>query len=204
LTEINSLDPETRCLVLVAKFLQKWASMEAAIHTAMQIALELDAFQAAIVTRNTQLRSKLNILRTLISGAPFEKDKITRFKKTLDDIAKASGDRNMLAHDAFTPSSDGKAVSFSVTKAKGGPLSFPETLWDVSRFEAEYAKIERLQASVAEIIEAINRKQVIDRMREATRTNPAVLYDYGFVQGMSPLLQSLNSETEVAAPKKDD
>jgi hypothetical protein len=206
LTDINSLDAETRCLVLVGKFLQKWAWMEGALHTAMQIALGLDTFQTAIVTSNTQLRRKINILGTLISGAPFEREKIDRFKKTLNDIDQAAGNRNMMAHDAFAPSSDGRAVSFSVTKARGGPLLFPETLWDVSRFEKEYAAIERLQAGVEEIIEAIKQKDVIDRMRETARVHPAALYYFtGFVQGTPrALLDSLSSDTGTAAPKTDD
>lgn len=204
MTDIYSLDAETRCLVLVGEFLRKWASMEGALRTAMQIALGLDPFQTAIGTSNTQLRSKINILGTLISMGPFENEKIDRFKKTLNDIGQAAGNRNMMAHDAFAPSSDGSAVSFAVTKAKGGPLSFPETLWDVSRFKTEYAEIERLQAGVEEIIEAINQKDVIDRMRETARVHPAAIYYFtSFVQGTPPaLLDSLSSAT--AAPKTDD
>ena len=204
MTDIYSLDAETRCLVLVGEFLRKWASMEGALRTAMQIALGLDPFQTAIVTSNTQLRSKINILGPPISMGPFENEKIDRFKKTLNDIGQAAGNRNMMAHDAFAPSSDGSAVSFAVTKAKGGPLSFPETLWDVSRFKTEYAEIERLQAGVEEIIEAINQKDVIDRMRETARVHPAAIYYFtSFVQGTPPaLLDSLSSAT--AAPKTDD
>jgi hypothetical protein len=178
MTDIHSLDAETRCLVLVGEFLRKWASMEAAMRTAMQTALGLDTFQSAIVGSNTQLRDKIHILRTLVAMLPFERETIKRFDKTLVSISDASWNRNMMAHNAFAPSPDGRGVSFSVTKAKGGPLSFPETIWDISRFETEYAEIGRLEDGVAAITDAINRKQVIDTMRETARANPAALYYY--------------------------
>jgi hypothetical protein len=205
MTDVYSLDAETRCLVLVGEFLRKWASMEAAMHTAMQTALGLDTFQSAIVGGNTQLRDKIHILRTLVAMLPFEKETIEGFDKILVSISNASRNRNMMAHNVFAPSPDGRGVSFSVTKAKGGPLSFPETIWDVPRFETEYVKIERLEVGVATITEAFNRKQAIDRMRETARANPAALYDYSFVQGTPRvMLDSLRSDTGTAAPKTDD
>jgi hypothetical protein len=121
-----------------------------------------------------------------------------------------------VAHNAFDPSPDGRGVSFSVTKAKRGPLSFPEEIWDISRFETEYTAIERLEAGVVEITDAFNQKQVIDKMRETARAHPASLYYYsgggafwpgerGFVQGTPrPMLDSLGSDTDAPAPKIDD
>jgi hypothetical protein len=216
MTDIHSLDADTLCAMLVGKFLQKWASMEEAMHTAMQTALGLDTFQSAIVSSNTQLRDKIHILQTLVSMLPFEEEIRAQFDKTLKAIGKASGNRNMMAHVAFAPSPDGRGVSFSVTKAKRGPPSFPETIWDIGRFETEYAAIEGLEAGVVAITEAFNQKQVIEKMRETARAHPAALYYYssgggvwlgerGFVQGTPrPMLDSLGSDTDVPASKIDD
>jgi hypothetical protein len=82
MTDIYSLDVDTRCSVLVGKFLQKWASMEEAMRTAMQTALGLDTFQSAIVSSNTQLRDKIHILQTLVSMLPFEEEIRAQFDKT--------------------------------------------------------------------------------------------------------------------------
>jgi hypothetical protein len=191
--------------------------MEAAMRAAMQTTLGLDTFQSAIVGSNTQLRDKIHILRTLVAMLPFERETIERFDKTLVSIINASPNRNMMAHNAFAPSPDGRGVSFSVTKAKGGPLSFPETIWDITRFETEYAEIERLEAGVAAITDAINQKHVIDTMRETARANPAALYYYsgggllwpgaqGQVQNPPfALVQGdLGSDASIATPKTDD
>jgi hypothetical protein len=179
----------------------------------MQVALELNDFQTAIITSNTQLRQKAYILRTLVSLLPFDKKTKDQFNGVLTGIENAYGKRNMIAHDAFTPSSNGEGVSFSVTRARG-KLSFPETVWDIPKFEQEYAEIETFRSGVAQIIDAINHKQIIDSMRETGRAHPAALYYYtggGFfwpgVQDVVqnppfPLLHS--SDTDIAAPKTDD
>ena len=70
MTNVNSLDVETRCWGLVGKFLQNWLAMEQVMRLAMEKVLELDQFQAAIIASNTPLRAKINILRTLVSQAP--------------------------------------------------------------------------------------------------------------------------------------
>ena len=138
------------------------------------ISLELDSFQTAIVTSNTQLRDKIHILRTLVSLLPFEKEKIERFDETLAEISNVSFKRNMMAHNGFSPSSDGNGVSFSVTKAKG-TLFFPPTIWDIARFKTEYAEIDHLKAGVSELAEAINHKQITEKMGEAARALPVYL-----------------------------
>jgi hypothetical protein len=70
MTDIYSLDAETRCLVLVGEFLRKWASMEAAMRTAMQTALGLDPFQSAIVgcPASAPMRQKRRVEEGRISG----------------------------------------------------------------------------------------------------------------------------------------
>jgi hypothetical protein len=178
MTNINSLDVETRCWVLVGKFLQNWLAMEQVMRLAMEKVLELDQFQAAIIASNTPLRAKINILRTLVSRLPqppFDEDKIKQFNNTLGKIEKASWKRNMMAHNAFAPSPDGKGVSFSVTKGKG-ELTFPDTVCGVAEFAKEYAEIERLKAGLAEIVQAIGEKQVLNKMRDAVRAHPTLLY----------------------------
>jgi hypothetical protein len=175
MTDINTLNAETRCLVLVGKFLQNWAAMEEVMRLAMEKLLQLDEFQAAIIASNIQLWDKINILRTLVSRLPFDEDKIKQFNDVLVKIGKASRNRNMMAHNAFAPSPDGKGVSFSVIKAKG-KLEFPDTVWEVAKFDEEYAKVERLKAGLDKIVQAIGEKQVLHKMRDAIRAHPTLLY----------------------------
>jgi hypothetical protein len=210
MTDINSLDAETRCLALVGKFLQKWAAMEGAMHLAMQRALELDAFQAAILASNIRLWDKINILRTLVSRLPFDADKIKRFDHVLVAIGEASHKRNMIAHNAFAPSPEGEGVSFSVTKAKG-KLAFADIVWGVAEFEKEYAEIERFTAGVAEIVHAIDEKEVLNKMRDAIRAHPWSLYSTGGLYGPgaqncpTPIFLALHSsDAHPTTPKTDD
>jgi hypothetical protein len=186
--------PKTRCVVLVGKFLQKWAAMEETMRLAIEKTLELDAFQAAIIASNTRLWDKINILRTLVSRLPFDADKIKRFDDVLVGIGNASYKRNMMAHNAFGPSPDGTAVSFSVTKAKG-KLAFPPTVRGLADFEREYDEIDQFTAGLGKIVEAIDEKQVLNKMRDAIRAHPAVYYASGTPLG-SPfaLLHSLDSD----------
>jgi hypothetical protein len=46
----------------------------------------------------------------------------------------------------------------------------------VAEFEKEYAEIERLKAGLSEIVQAIVEKQVLNKMRDAVRTHPTLLY----------------------------
>jgi hypothetical protein len=200
MSDISSLDAETRCVVLVGKFLQRWAAMEGAMRLAIEKTLELDAFQAAIIASNTRLWDKINILRTLVSRLPFDADKIKRFDDLLLGIGNASYKRNMMAHNAFAPSPDGKGVSFSVTKAKG-KLAFPDTVWGLVEFEREYDEIERFTAGLGEIVQAIDEKQVLNKMRDAIRAHPALYYDTGTLGSPYVLLHSLDSDGSSTIPK---
>jgi hypothetical protein len=187
MTDLNYLDADTRCLVMVGKFLQKWAIMETALCTALQTALELDGFQTSVIASNTQLREKIGILRIIVSNLPFDKNEIEQFDKTLTQISKARYKRNVMAHDTFEPSPDGKGVCFSVTRAEGRQLSSSEMIWDIARFEAEFTQMERLTDGVTAIINAINQKGVIKRMRETALAHPWTLY-YLQDPGPNPLL----------------
>jgi hypothetical protein len=49
-------------------------------------------------------------------------------------------------------------------------------VWGVAKFEEEYVAIERLRAGLDEIVQVIDEKQVRNKMRDAIRANPTLLY----------------------------
>ena len=131
--ELDRLSPQVRATALVGLYLKSWATMEWSLNHAIEDALHLASLEGAIVTKNIQFRDKIYILRTLVDIRIVDHDRRTAIKKRLDTIANLAADRNMVAHDMFTASEDGRGVSFFVTRAKG-TLNFPETEWSMQTF----------------------------------------------------------------------
>ena len=148
MADIRKLDPDTRCLALVGMYLQRWAIMENTLREVMAQILGTGAIYTAIIASNMQLRDKIHTLRTLInmSGILNEAGK-KEYDTLLKQIATASSNRNMLAHDLFYPSDDGNGVAFFITKAKG-KFDVPATVWSIDQFEAEFLGIERFTESL--------------------------------------------------------
>ena len=117
--------------------------LESELKEALKRALGLSGLTATIVIANTQLRNKINILKTavyLYNNEATAKPVI----KILDAIANYSPVRNMMAHDFFAPTDDGKAVHFYSVKAKG-KLNISKDDWEPKHFEAAYRKARMLQ-----------------------------------------------------------
>jgi hypothetical protein len=55
-------------------------------------------------------------------------------------------------------------------------LKFDSPVWGVAEFEKAYAELERLKAGLTEIVQAIGEKQVLNKMRDAVRAHPTLLY----------------------------
>jgi hypothetical protein len=123
----------------VGEFLFNWAALEGELKNALETALGLDIVSTAIVVANTQLRDKLNILKTA-AHLYNPKGKATAVTKILTEIGNYSTVRNMMAHDFFAPTDDGKAVQFYSTKAKG-KLSFVPIVWEPKHFDAAYRRV---------------------------------------------------------------
>lgn len=152
----DELDPSLRAQALVGYFLQVFALMESGINDAIGKALGLSPLQTIIVAKNVQFSSKIHILRTALPYTSLSESERIEFHKTLGTILNYAPTRNMVAHDLFSPAKGIKGVNFHVTKAKG-KLDFPETIWDIEKFQAEAkqlliwsGEIERLKSAITE------------------------------------------------------
>ena len=135
-----SLDPEVRSYALVGFYLSGWGAMESALNRCIEKALRLDAIQGVVVARNTQLRSKINILRTLINAADMKDEDRKTYDKMVLSIGTMSNDRNMVAHDWFEPDENGDGVHFFAAKATG-KLHFPEARWSIEEVFAKHGEL---------------------------------------------------------------
>ena len=141
MTDFKDLDPEIRCFALVGQFLQAWSIMEGSLHNAIGTALSIETTKLQILCANMRFRDKIHILTTLIDVAPiFSKEEKSELMKTLRGLADDSGNRNMIAHDAFRPDDEGVGVEFLTVKAKG-KFDLPKIVWNVDRFQTEGALI---------------------------------------------------------------
>jgi hypothetical protein len=170
---VAKLEPSIRCVALVGYFLQVWATLESTLNRAIVDALDLTEIQGAIVTKNIQLRDKINILKTLIDLHGVE---VKRYQKVLETIGSLSLDRNMMAHDVFFPDDQGDGVQFLVIKAKG-KLSIPPTRWSVAQFFDKYLEIVKLSKEADDMATVLSRMALASllRKRSGTTLGPLVL-----------------------------
>jgi hypothetical protein len=141
MTDFKDLDPEIRCFALVGRFLQAWSVMEGSLHNAIGTALSIETTKLQILCANMRFRDKIHILTTLIDVAHFfSKEEKAELMKTLRGLADDSGNRNMIAHDAFRPDDEGVGVEFLTVKAKG-KFDLPKIVWNADRFQTEGALI---------------------------------------------------------------
>lgn len=150
------------CFGMVGEFLWHWATLEREMQKALALALELDLRQTLILSSNTQLRDKINILKTAASTA--NRRNATAAIKLLNEIANQTPKRNMMAHDFFYPSPKTPAVQFHAIKAKGH-FDLPVTLWTPDDFQAAYDQIEGLRDRLEQLRSAFRPR----RTREAQR-----------------------------------
>lgn len=151
--EFEDLDPYLRAVALVGQYLQRWSSLESSLNEAIGRAFGLTAVQEAIITRNMQLRDKLNVLKTVI--ALVNNDRDSRYTKTLTEIGNLlTTERNLLAHESFWDDDKGDGVQFLTVRAKG-KLTFPNIRWSIQDFQERYNKLYELRNTVKLIAEAV-------------------------------------------------
>jgi hypothetical protein len=137
MTDFQKLDPDVRCCVLVALFLQGWAAMELALRDAIGAALKIEEIQLKILCANIRFRDKTDILRTLVDVASsFSAEEKKDAKSKLRKLSRHAMWRNMIAHDPFLADSAGDGVVFGTIKAKGA-YDASHTRWSIHRFEGE-------------------------------------------------------------------
>ena len=126
LDDLLNLPNDVRALTLVGLYLRSWSVMESSLNHAIERAFRLSSLEGAILTKNTQFRDKIHILKTIIDTRVVDQDVAAGHKTTLNQISNLAPDRNMVAHDAFSHTDDGDGVKFYVIKAKGS-ISIPPT-----------------------------------------------------------------------------
>lgn len=137
---------------LVGEFMWHWSTLERALDRAVASVLSLSLLEAAIVTANLQVRDKIHTARTAIDlFGPTNTEFTAQTKRLFDKIAKAATDRNLVAHNYFTPEKDG--VAFSLTRAKGS-LSLDDVVWRGDDFRAKFSKLHRLADQLEAVVEA--------------------------------------------------
>lgn len=171
MTDIDTLDPDTRALVFVGAFLRGWALMEHELNSAVAKSLGLARLQEIIVTRNIQLRDKLNILATTIDLSGLDEKRREHFKSKLKKIANYAYVRNMMAHDAFGPSPDSNGVQFLTIKARGS-LEIPEEIWDKAKFAEAMAKVKSFRVELEALQKELEEASLITALMNAKQKPP--------------------------------
>lgn len=126
---------------MVGQFLFHWGGLERVLQKALATAFELDPVQDGVLVANTQLRDKINILKTFanLSNHP----NAAEATKVLNRIADQVPKRNQMAHDFFWPDFKEPAVRFMTIKAKG-KFDLPAVLWTVEDFSKSYDTLDEL------------------------------------------------------------
>jgi len=145
MTDLKSLDPETRCFALVGQFLHAWSTMELCLHDAIGDAVRVRPLMRFILCANLQIRNKLNILNSIVDVSSLKDTERKHYSNLLNDLSQYSAARNMMAHDPFAPDeteSDPakQGVTFGPVKAKG-KFSLPPTTWNQDKFREEIEKV---------------------------------------------------------------
>lgn len=161
-------DTTVQAQYLVGRFMYHWGNMEFALNRALGKALELNSPQTFIVARNMQLRDKVNALKTLIDlGGPTIAG--ARVIKALVALANLANDsRNIVAHEAFWPTTDGKAVEFARIQAKG-KFKVPDTVWTPEDFEDKFSRLIELQGI---LLNEIGNALASNALARALASNP--------------------------------
>lgn len=152
----------------VGRFLFNWAALEQKLADALEIGLKLDPIGVAILVGNTQLRDKLNILKTL--AHVYDHAQSREIIKTLDAIGNYSTIRNMMAHDLH--GARGDKVQFFRIRAKGR-FDMPKTMWSDDDFESAYEKINGLKSALEKGMDVFTSPhQRLKRLASATPSEP--------------------------------
>lgn len=146
--DFKALPPDTRAVALVGSYMQSFASMELALNDAIESALGLTGLQGIMVCKNMQFRDKVHLLKSAVDL--LISDEGDAEQRTIDAVAKASTDRNTVAHELFLPDKKGNGVNFLVVKAKG-KIKFPKIRWSIADFEDKINNLHRLGSEISAI-----------------------------------------------------
>jgi hypothetical protein len=132
-------------------YLQAFALLENKLDGVIERALDLGMLQSNILAKNFDFRKKIVIARVLANLRQLDPKLI---KKSLGSLHEQANERNMVAHDYFTPSDDEKGVKFLTVAAKER-LEYPDVTWTVKETEDKIHNFLRLIDSLDELAEKI-------------------------------------------------
>jgi hypothetical protein len=134
MTDYHVLDPDTRAIALVGRFLQLWAIMEAGIDQAIATGLNVTQIVQHVLGKNMDFADKIFVLRCLCSISYLLDDEKAHIETLLNRIHGFYMNRNIVAHDMFFRSSMTDGVGFLAMRARG-KISSPDIDWSVAQFE---------------------------------------------------------------------
>lgn len=153
----------SRAFRLVGEFMFHWAALEAVLNRSLRDLLGLKGVEGIIAQSNMQLRDKIHTFRTLVSLYNGTSDWAKAADKTIEKMVKLSGDRNVVAHNPFSPHENG-GVEFYIYKAKG-KFSIPEVVWGIEDFLRKAREMTDLEEEIKTITEqTIARRSVLKAM----------------------------------------
>jgi len=136
--------------MLVGRFMSHWAHLENAVNDAVGSLLKMESLEATVATVNMQLRSKLHILKSMITLECPDTDWRKSALKDVEQVGNlADSWRNIVAHVSFGPIED-DGVKFLVVRAKG-KLNFPNVERSEAEFLAVSSEMMRLSDRIKEI-----------------------------------------------------
>lgn len=154
--ELGDDQMQAATLTLVGHYMQNWALMEAELNEALFAAMRTRPVTSVVIARNTFLRTKISILRSLVGLLPIEPAGAAALEKLLKRIEKLSGDRNMVAHDVFLPHP--KGVQFLVVKARGR-VDVTTVIWTPKDFKTRCLELQEIRQDLNCVPEGIKDAQ---------------------------------------------
>jgi len=140
MTDLATLDPETRAYALVGRFLHKWAIMEFVLHKVIAKAMGLDKPQMIILAVNMDFVKKVYVARSTVSMSILDAGEKKHFDSVLVELEKLANTRNVIAHCSFGPMAKGDGVTFNYYKAKS-KFEVPDWDWSIADFDAADEKL---------------------------------------------------------------
>ena len=155
----ETLSSTQRSFILVGMYLQNWAFMESQLNSTVGKSLGLAILQEAIVCANLALRDKINIARTAANMEFGEgSDTAKSYIKLLTQIANASTERNMIAHDMFGADKRGnKFVVTWFTVRANDKLKLPKISWSQKDFDDRFDTLQKWTAELGNLQKEITR-----------------------------------------------
>lgn len=119
----------------------EWAAAEIVVDRIMASALNLDSQQSFLFGKVLSFHQKLRMLSVMINLTQMDEDGKEAFRVQNRGLFALEKDRNIVAHNLFSPSESGEAVEFFTVTANSGKLMAPDTKWTEKDFLDRYRKL---------------------------------------------------------------